>query len=287
MRPIRRLTPFSLLLLAVASGLPRSAVAQDAPSCPDGLEMVLERGFAEAEGVGVGDVLSVRGGSSGPWCEASVAGVFEPRPDPARLTVERPGVVFHLPDLQQITGKRDRVDRFSLKIRAGVDVDSLADALTARIPGTQVVPTREVTDRASTTFAVIERFHRAIALITLIAGGVFLACIMFLKVGERREAIAALRLIGVSRRTLMAWVVAEAAIVSSLGGLIGVGLGGVASLVINGYYQRFYDTSLLFALVTPGIVARALALALVLGLLAGVVAGLGLLRRDALVEAGR
>ena len=62
--------------------------------------------------------------------------------------------------------------------------------------GAQVLPTAEVAERASTTFRVVSRFQAAIAGITLVAGGVFLACIMVMKVQERRAAVAAARLGG-------------------------------------------------------------------------------------------
>ena len=124
---------------------------------------------------------------------------------------------------------------------------------------------------SSTTFEVIRRFHRAIAIITLTASGVFLACIMTLKVPERRTQVSALRLVGVSHSTLFGWLLAEATIISVLGGLLGLGIGQLASSLINAWYQRVYDTQLLFSLVTPETLALGLGLAVVLGIGAGAV----------------
>ena len=133
----------------------------------------------------------------------------------------------------------------------------------------------------------MRRFHRAIGLITITAGGVFLACIMTLKVQERRGQVAALRLVGISRRTLLTWLMFEAALVSTLGGLIGVGIGRLASRLINEFYQRSYQTSLEFSIVTAETVRIGLALAVVLGLVAGAVGAVRLLQVDALEEVGR
>ena len=44
---------------------------------------------------------------------------------------------------------------------------------------------------------------------------------------------------------------AEAAILAGLGAAMGVGLGWIASLLINAIYQRAYDTALIFALLWP------------------------------------
>ncbi|MDX1579330.1 MAG: FtsX-like permease family protein [Gemmatimonadota bacterium] len=248
--------------------------------------MLIERPWAESVGVAVGDTVAVATEAEGSGCRAVVAGLFEPPPDPTRLTIERPRVIFHLPDLAAVLGRPDVVDRFSVRLTGARAAEWTAAELTAKMPGTQVLPTSVVTARASTTFAVIERFHGAIAVITLVAGGVFLACIMFLKVGERRSPVAALRLVGVSRTTLVLWVVAEAALISLAGGALGVGLGALASRMINLYYQAAYDTTLVFSLLNGVTVARALILAVALGLIAGFVAVVDLLRRDALAEAG-
>ena len=155
------------------------------------------------------------------------------------------------------------------------------------MPGTRVVSAEVVAARVSTTFRVVQRFHRAIGLITITAGGVFLACIMTLKVQERRTQVAALRLVGVSRQTLLAWLLLEAALVSVVGGILGIGIGSLASLLINEFYQRAYQTTLEFSVVTGGTVRLGLVLAVVLGLLAGAVGALRLLQVDPLQEVGR
>jgi putative ABC transport system permease protein len=79
----------------------------------------------------------------------------------------------------------------------------------------------------------------------------------------------------------------EATIVSVLGGFIGIGLGYAASHLINAFYQRSYQTSLSFSVVTPGTLELGLGLAVGLGMLAGLVAVRRLLVVDALAEVGR
>jgi putative ABC transport system permease protein len=194
---------------------------------------------------------------------------------------------MHLPQLADLLGRTGEVDRFAVRVRPGTNIGVLRDDLDAQLVGAQVVPTDDVIGRASTTFEVVERFHRAIGWITLGAGGAFLACIMILKVQERRLSIAALRLLGTSRRTLMGWLVLEAAIISTAGGMLGIAIGGLASAIINRYYQWSYDTTLLFSVVTPDVVVQALGLALGLGLVAGGAAMFRLLAVHPLEEAGR
>lgn len=268
--------------------LPGSAVPSPDSLCPPELEVLVERSFAARALLGVGDTLRL-GSEPAAECRARVAGTFEPAADPATLTRERPRLLFHLPDLARLSDRADEVDRFTLRLGAteAASADSVAGLLDALMPGAQVLGAGELADRSSATFRVIQRFHVAIAWITLSASGVFLACLMTLRVQQRRTPVAALRLTGISRRTLFLWLLLETTLISLLGGAVGIGIGHLASDAINAFYQRRYDTSLLFSLIGPEAVWPALALAVVLGLGAGAIAAAVLLRADPLEEAGR
>jgi putative ABC transport system permease protein len=139
--------------------------------------------------------------------------------------------------------------------------------------GFRAYRSRDIAVETSETFAVVSRFHRAIGVITIVASAIFLLCIMLLKVDERRRDIAALRLLGISNRSIIRGVMVESALVAVLGSAMGVALGWIASLIINWHYRGVYRTPLAFAVVTPGIVELAVALSLVLGLGAGLLAG--------------
>lgn len=206
--------------------------------CPEGLQVLVERPYATRAGIEAGATVRLRAAPGTEPCEALVAGIFEPRADPSRLTGTRPRVLFHLPHLQAFAGREGEVDHFTVRLRPGVDPTAAASGLEPLLVGARVLPTAEVAERASTTFRVVSRFQAAIAGITLVAGGVFLACIMVLKVQERRTAVAAARLGGIPRRILMGWTVAEAALLSTLGGVAGLGAGFAASAAVNLYYQR-------------------------------------------------
>ncbi len=179
--------------------------------------MLVETSFAARTGLVAGDSIRV-GGTPEASCVARVAGTFVPPPDPATLTRERPRLLFHLPDLARLADRPDAVDRFTLKLKPGANPDSVAALLGPVMPGARVMSADELADRSSATFNVIRRFHVAIAWITLTASGVFLACLMILRVQQRRLPVAALRLTGISRRTLFLWLLLETTGVSMLGG---------------------------------------------------------------------
>jgi ABC-type antimicrobial peptide transport system permease subunit len=114
-----------------------------------------------------------------------------------------------------------------------------------------------------------------------------LLCIMLLKVEERRLDAAVMRFVGVRRRTIFAALLLEAVVIATLGSLIGTGFAYLAGAATNAYYQRFFDTSLTFSLITPGIVSFSVALSLLLGAAAGGAAAWRLIHTRPLILWGR
>ena len=196
-------------------------------------------------------------------------------------------VRMHLDQLQRVSGYGDRVDRFAIATGPAADIDRAIDRINHVAFGFKAFRSRDIAVETSRTFQVVSRFHRAIGVITIVASSVFLLCIMVLKVDERRRDIAALRLMGVSRSSVVRSIIIESALVAVLGSVLGVALGWAASLLVNWHYQALYRTPLEFSMVTPPIVAFAVSLSLVLGIGAGLLASVRLARTPPLELFGR
>ena len=276
MTPARLLR--SLLLLGVL--LPATAGAQ-LPA------VAIERRLAEEQSLQVGDTIRLGTAPDSMRFVAVVAAVYEPRPDPAEIAKVERHLRMHLPDLAALLGAPDRVDRFGVELVAGTPVDSAVSVLERNAFGFRVYSSAAIASESSKTFLVVSRFHRAIAVITIVASAVFLLCIMLLKVEERRMDAAVMRFVGVRRRTIFGALLLEAALVAAVGCVVGTGLALVAGGATNAYYRRFFDTALTFSLVTPGIVLFSVALSLVLGLLAGAAAAWRLVRTRPMALWGR
>ncbi len=179
------------------------------------------------------------------------------------------------------------MDRFGIGLAPGVPADSAAAVLNRWAFGFQVHPSATIASESSQTFKVVSRFHRAIGFITIVASAVFLLCIMLLKVEERRLDAAVMRFVGVRRRTIFGALVLEAALVAVLGSVAGAGLAWLAGAVTNAYYRNFFDTELIFSLITPRIVLFSIVLSLVLGIGAGAIAAWRLVRTRPMVLWGR
>jgi putative ABC transport system permease protein len=269
--------PLSPLSLALA--LLSAPQAEIPGAAPEPVGIAIERRLSGMAGLGVGDTLRLRAltGDATPRL-AVVEAVFERPGDPARIARNEYEVRLHLPDLQRLVGEPDRVDRFAVALSPGASAEEAARWVESFAYGTRAHRTDVLAEGSSATFRVVSRFHRAIAVITLLASGIFLLCVMIIRVDERRRDMGVLRLVGVSRRSVFRSVVLEAVLVAALGTLAGAGLGVVAAGIVNAYYGAFYDTTLRFALVTPRIVATAAALGLALGVGAGALAALRLAR---------
>lgn len=242
------------------------------------IPIAIERRLADATHLRVGDTVGVLSSASNVAQPAAIAAIYDPRADPATIMRRDYHIRLHLADLASLLGQPDRVDRIGIVLRPGIDPDSAAARLNLTAFGYDVFPSRTIAAQSSTTFIVVSRFHRAIAIISILASTVFLLCLMLLKVEERRRDVAVLRFTGISRRTVFRALVLEAAVIALAGSAIGVGLAAVASTAVNAYYQRAFNTTLIFSQFTVETVLLAVALSVVLGLGAGALAAWRMVR---------
>jgi putative ABC transport system permease protein len=264
------------------------ACAPVAPRCSaQTIDLAVERATAERLGLAVGDTVRLGAAPDSLVRLGVVRAVYEPRPDPAEIARRALQVRLHLPDLAELLDAPDRVDRFGLALAPGASADSAAARLNRSAFGFRAYPSAEIASESSQTFQVVSRFHRAIAVITIVASAVFLLCIMLLKVEERRLDAAVMRFVGVRRRTIFGALVLEAAVLAVAGSVLGIGLALAAGAVTNAYYQRFFDTTLVFSVITPRIVALGVGLSLALGLGAGAIAAVRLVHTRPMVLWGR
>jgi putative ABC transport system permease protein len=151
----------------------------------------------------------------------------------------------------------------------------------SRLPTIAARPTSAADDR-TTTFIVVERFHLAIAIVTVIGSAVFLLALMVMLVDERRTTVGTLRLLGFTRRRILVQVMVEGALIAAAGAAAGILFAVVVQGAFNRFFQWRYDTTLIFLRITPTVVWRSLLLAVPLGIAASVIASWTLLRQQIL-----
>jgi len=78
-----------------------------------------------------------------------------------------------------------------------------------------------------------------IASVSLTVAGVGIMNVMLVSVAERRSEIGLLRALGASSRQVLVVFLAEAVVLSSVGGLVGLAVGAAAIRVFVGVYPAF------------------------------------------------
>jgi ABC-type lipoprotein release transport system permease subunit len=277
MRPIVCL----LLCVLVCSG--RIAADGEADAQSDRQVLVSRQALARAH-LAVGDLVTLAPNPSGAGGrQFRIAGAYEPTPDPMKFNVERMEVRLHLDDLLALAGDPSEaaaagtIGTINLALADPSDAGQVAEEVSRRNPLLLVNPTARRDE--SGPFAVLERFHVAVAAVTVVGSTAFLLALMVIRAEERRETIGVLRLIGISNRSILLEVVVEGMLVAVAGALFGVALATAAQYGVNRYFQARYDTALVFVKVTPSIALRSIAVALPVGVAAGVVASWAVLRR--------
>jgi ABC-type antimicrobial peptide transport system permease subunit len=233
----------------------------------------------------IGDVITVAVDPAGArTAQFRVAGVYEPTPDPMKFNVERLEARLHLEDLLSLTpdptdpASDESVTSINVALADSAGAAAFSRALAARLP---LVGASPAGGAESATFTVIDRFHTAIAAVTVIGSTAFLLALMVIRAEERKETVGILRLIGISRRSILIEVIVEGLLVAIGGAVFGVTIALLAQRGVNLIFQARYDTTLVFVRVTPSIAFRSVAVALPVGVIAGAVASWTLLRRSA------
>jgi putative ABC transport system permease protein len=279
---------FLLLALSPLASAPAQHIDSVAPAASVERTIAIDERLAADAGLRVGDrvVLSAEPGALH-GDTVRIAAVVRRRADPSEVARSDYRVRQHLDQLHRLIGYGDRVDRFAMQTAGGAATDSVLRRVNAVAFGFRAYRSREIAVETSKTFLVVSRFHRAIGVITIVASATFLLCIMLLKVDERRRDVAAMRLMGISRATVVRSVMLESSFVALLGSLVGVGLGVATAWLVNVHYQAVYRTPLRFAIVTPGTIALSVGLSLLLGIGAGALAARRLARTPPAALFGR
>lgn len=274
-------------LLAVAA----QAAAQNSTTPPP--DILVSRHLAEAQGLDVGAVVRLATDAEGTRArEFRVAGIYEPTPDPAQLGVAPMGVRLHLPDLLELTrpvgvpAGAEYVASINVALEDPDEARAFARDVNARVPGVLARQAGEAAGSAG-PFRVLERFHLAIAVVTIVAATVFLLALTIMLVDERRETVGVLRLIGLPARRVLVQILIEGLLVAAAGAAFGLVLALASEVLINTFFQWRYDTALVFVAITPDVAATCVAIAVPLGASATVVASWALLRRGGLRLARR
>jgi ABC-type lipoprotein release transport system permease subunit len=273
----------------VAATIPAST----APSTSDAPSILISRQLAEREHLEPGDTVTLATDAAGAnQRRYRIEAVYEPTPDPLRFTAKRIEARMHLPDLVAMTAAQadpaaaEAVGAINIRLADPQRADAFSSALAARAPGIVARSTARPRD-GSDPFAVLERFHVAVAIVTVLGSTAFLLALMVMRAEERRETVGIIRLIGVSQRSILLEILVEGLLIATAGAIFGILLALATQGAVNRFFQWRYDTALVFVRVTRAIALQSVAVSVPLGIVAGLVGSWTLLRRDVAALLGR
>jgi ABC-type lipoprotein release transport system permease subunit len=240
----------------------------------------------EQANVHVGDIVTLATDAAGGHAaKFKVVGVYEPIPNPMRFSARRLEARMHLPDLIRLAsdhddpGSREAVDAINLALVNPRDASVVTSAIAARAFGLVARPTANAGDEGE-IFRVIDRFHWAIAIVTVFGSTAFLLALMVIRAEERREIVGILRLTGISPKSILLEVLFEGLLIAFGGAVFGVAVAAIGQSAVNRFFQWRYDTPLVFVHLTVPIAWESIAFAVPLGVIAGLAASWALLRRE-------
>ena len=219
----------------------------------DTFEVVLGSTLADTLGADIGDTVTYRG------YEFQVKGILEKTGD--RNTDK--GFIVNIQTARYILDVED----YTMVIVLPEDIDEVGDvakAIEDNVDGVSAITTEQFAKQISNIIDQISFFTIGIAAISAIVGGLGVMNTMIMSVMERKKEIGILKAIGATQSFIIRQIIVESALLSIIGGLLGLLLGQVASWSI-GYFSQ----GLAFAQTTPRLMINALLFSLSLGIIGG------------------
>ena len=163
-------------------------------------------------------------------------------------------VVMPLSTVQRrLAGRQTTQDVASILIsaRSGSDIDAVIQDITRlmrerrRVAHNEdddfiVIDTRQIAETLSSTTRVMTMLLGAVAGVSLLVGGIGIMNIMLVSVTERTREIGIRLAIGAQPHEVLLQFLIEAVVLSTLGGLVGILLGALASRLLSGFMNVPY-----------------------------------------------
>ncbi len=229
----------------------------------------------EQAGLAIGDTVTLLGRLDPQQAAGAVRRIMVVRGrvrwlyDPAG----QPSIGGLFPVMQQLTGRGegDRVSAIAVKVRSDAEVDAVVRRYRARFPDLEVNSVADMAIFFRQRLVYFQQLSRILGTISLVITLLLVSTLLTVTVNERLGEIATLRAIGLSRAHIVRQVVAEGAVLTVIGGVIGTGLGLVTAHYLDAILKAFpgLPAAVSFFVVRPGSLLAAALVFVLSGLLAG------------------
>jgi len=215
---------------------------------------IIGKDFSDKYDLGVGDYFDVKDVSF------QIVGVIE-KTDVSDID---DGIIVNIEDLQDIIDA-DTYQMAYVVPEDLTDTEDVAEAIEDAGEELTAITSKEIARQVSTLINQISLFIIGIGSIAAFVGGLGVMNTMIMAIIERKKEIGVMKAIGATNRMVLKQILTESALISSLGGIIGIGLGILATFGIN-----VFSSGMITATVTPVLAVGAFLFALTLGILGGI-----------------
>lgn len=200
--------------------------------------VILSQELADRYGLTLGDVVTLN--RSGVQLSADIVGLLQPPDDVSRRALS--GIVFtDIASAQEILGMTGKLSRIDLIIPNEAVLSPIEAMLP---PGLRLETAASRSNAIQQMTAAFELNLSALSLLALVVGMFLIYNTVTFSVVQRRPLFGILRCLGVTSGQLFALILGEAAVLSLVGSLLGLGLGvllarGIVGLItqtINDFY---------------------------------------------------
>lgn len=226
--------------------------------------------------VNVGNTIKIKGE---PF---EVVGIFEKTGDRESDSA----VYADLDQVREIFGMGDRVTLIVVRIDKGQDIDRVQkriEELLEKRRGNEdfvVISPKQMSEQIGEAFKIVSVVFGGLAAVSLIVGGIGIANTMIMNVMERRKEIGIMKATGAGDDTIMKMFLVESGVIGLAGGIIGIFLGYLISVLINILAETYLGPGILRTSVSVQIVVFALGFSFVVGVLSGIFPAYRALRLD-------
>lgn len=137
---------------------------------------------------------------------------------------ERP-VALPVESLRSLTGRRDEASFLMVKLRPGLGADSAAAALRDRFPGVGLTSVGELLEQARERLSYFRQLAYILGSVSVVVTLLLVGTVMAVSINDRYGTVAALRAMGISRRTVLLGLGVETLLLCAAGAALGLVLG--------------------------------------------------------------
>jgi putative ABC transport system permease protein len=184
----------------------------------------------------------------------------------------QPSVGVLLPVMQRLVNAPDRVSLVAVKVRDDAAVPGVVARLRATEPRLEVNSVAQLVVHFRERLVYFRQLSYILGTVSLIVTVLLVATLLTITVSERLGEIATLRAVGVRRARIVRQVLAEGVALTSIGTVLGIGLGIATARRLDAILTSFPGLPAALSFFVPE--PRSLALAGAILLVAGSVAGL-------------